>query len=115
MTLQEFYASIGSDYDQILRRLPSEAMILKFVKLYADDPSVRLLTENIERGDWMEAFRAAHTLKGVALNLGFDQLQKNASELTELLRPAQPVSADELLDAVCAEHEKIIAALAYLS
>lgn len=114
MTLREFYAQLDSNYEQILRRLPSEAMILKFVKMYADDPCVRLLTENIERGDWSEAFRAAHTLKGVALNLGFDHLQKYASELTELLRPEQPIADNALVDAVCREHEKILAALSEL-
>lgn len=114
MTLREFYTHLGSDYEQILRRLPSEAMILKFVRMYADDPSVRLLTENFERGDWTEAFRAAHTLKGVALNLGFDRLQKYASELTELLRPKQPIADTALLDAICQEHEKILVALSHL-
>lgn len=114
MTLREFYTHIDSDYEQILRRLPNEAMILKFIKMYADDPSVRLLTDNIERGDWAEAFRAAHTLKGVALNLGFDRLQKYASEMTELLRPMKPISDTALLDAICQEHEKVLTALSEL-
>lgn len=34
-----------------------------------------------------EAFRAAHTLKGVCATLGFDRLFSEAALLTELLRP----------------------------
>ena len=32
------------------------------------------------------AFRAAHTLKGVCMNLGFDHLYKPSFEITESLR-----------------------------
>ena len=33
-----------------------------------------------------EAFRAAHTLKGITQNLGFSQLSPLAIEITEILR-----------------------------
>lgn len=31
MTLQEFYTRIGGNYDDTLRRIPSEALVRKFV------------------------------------------------------------------------------------
>lgn len=40
----------------------------------------------MNEGDYESAFRAAHTLKGVALNLGLGRLAKSSSELTEALR-----------------------------
>ena len=42
MTLQEFYARVGGDYSATLSRLPSEALIKKFVLKYPGDPSVAL-------------------------------------------------------------------------
>lgn len=39
MTLQEFYARIGGDYNATISRLPSEALIKKFVLKYPGDPS----------------------------------------------------------------------------
>ena len=39
MTLQEFYDRIGGDYKATISRLPSEALIKKFVLKYPGDPS----------------------------------------------------------------------------
>lgn len=32
MTLKEFYAAVGGDYDATIRRIPKESMVLRFVK-----------------------------------------------------------------------------------
>ena len=53
------------------------------------------------------AFRGAHTLKGVAANLGLTGLQKTSSELTEALRTRNwPENLEELMTAVTAEYNK---------
>ena len=31
MTLKEFYAAVGGDYDATLNRLPEESLVLRFV------------------------------------------------------------------------------------
>ena len=76
MTLQEFYARVGGDYSATLSRLPSEALIKKFVLKYPGDPSFEQLRAALDAQDWELAFRASHTLKGVAQNLGMDRLYK---------------------------------------
>lgn len=43
MTLQEFYDRIGGDYKATISRLPSEALIKKFVLKYPGDPSFNQL------------------------------------------------------------------------
>lgn len=111
MTLSEFYTKLGSSYEAVLSRIPSEKLIRKFLKMYEADPSYRQLTEAVGASDWQTAFRAAHTLKGVAQNLGLDRLQARASELTEALRNAAPLTDQALLDAVSEEHALTIAAL----
>lgn len=72
MTLQEFYDRIGGDYKATISRLPSEALIKKFVLKYPGDPSFNQLKDALATQDWELAFRASHTLKGVAQNLGMD-------------------------------------------
>ena len=76
MTLQEFYDRIGGDYKATISRLPSEALIKKFVLKYPGDPSFNQLKDALAAQDWELAFRASHTLKGVAQNLGMDRLYK---------------------------------------
>ena len=68
MTLQEFYARIGGNYETTIRRLPSEALVRKFVLKYPGDPSFNQLKDALAAQDWETAFRASHTLKGVAQN-----------------------------------------------
>ena len=86
MNLEEFYAQIGGDYADTLQRLCNENMVKKFVKKYQDDPTCADLHNAVEQQDWEAAFRGAHTLKGVAQNLGFERLYQVSAVLTEAMR-----------------------------
>ena len=86
MTLKECYAAMGGDYDEVIGRLRGERLVQKFVLKFLDDGSYDLLCRALEEGNREEAFRAAHTIKGVCSNLAFTQLLQFSSQLTELLR-----------------------------
>ncbi len=112
MTVKEFYEEIKGDYQEVLKRLPSESFVKKLVKKYAEDGSCDQLVDSVEKDDWETAFRMAHTMKGIALNLGFDQLYQTSNELTEALRGAKPLENYDLLEAVKKSHESIMKAIA---
>lgn len=84
--MQECYEQMGADYQEVLGRLYNEQMIRKFVRMFLQDDSFHNLETALGRADVKEAFRAAHTLKGVCQNLGFANLYLPASALTETLR-----------------------------
>ena len=86
MTIKECYEQMVADYEGLLSRLGSEALIKKFAVKFLADGSFQDLKTSLEAGEAEQAFRAAHTLKGICLNLGFDNLYKPSEELTELLR-----------------------------
>ena len=86
MTIKQCYQAMGADFEEISQRIPSEAMIRKFAVKFPEDKSFAELTKALEQGDVETAFRAAHTIKGLCLTLGFSHLTAPASELTELLR-----------------------------
>ena len=111
MNLEEFYAQIGGDYTDTLQRLCNENMVKKFVKKYQDDPTCADLHNAVLQQDWEAAFRGAHTLKGVAQNLGFDSLYRAAADLTEHLRGGKPLTEQPLMDAVLIEHERVMTAI----
>lgn len=74
------------------------------------------LKDAMAAGNALEAFRGAHTLKGVAQNLGFGPLYKAAAQVTEVLRPSENSSGDmekatELMPAVDEEYARTIAAI----
>lgn len=86
MTTGECYDRLGGDYADICQRFKTEARIQKFLGMLLRDTSYSNLCAALNEGDYESAFRAAHTLKGVALNLGLGRLAKSSSELTEALR-----------------------------
>ena len=88
MTVRESYEKIGSNFDEVLRRLGSEALVKRFALKFLNDTSFQDLKDALVKKDGETAFRAAHTLKGVCLNLGFDRLYEVSAELTEKLRGA---------------------------
>lgn len=104
MTLQEFYARVGGDYNATLSRLPSEALVKKFILKYPGDPSFAQLKDALAAQDWELAFRASHTLKGVAQNLGMDRLYKAAAALCDAVRGPKPLEDESLWPPVLAAH-----------
>ena len=97
MTLQNFYDSIGESLDDVLNRLHKEERITKYLGLFLQDPSFNDLEKAFGEKDAEKAFRAAHTLKGVAANLGFQKLYEASSALTEDLRPGAFTDSSETL------------------
>lgn len=111
MSLIEFYPMIGGNYKEVFGRIPSDAMIQKFVLKFLDDPTYQELHQAIALKDIQTAFRAAHTLKGIAYNLGFTALGDEASKLTELLRNADTLPLMCEIAKVDCVYEKTIEAI----
>ena len=94
MQLQDFYVLTGGDFAAVKGRFFKEEMIERFVLRFLEDPSFGELSRALEGKTVTEAFRAAHTLKGVCSNLGFDRLGNSSSELTEYLRGREQALVD---------------------
>lgn len=83
VTLEE----MGMDVDNTVKRfMGNEALYLKFLNKFQADQSVTNIQQYIAEQNTEEIFKSAHTLKGVAANLGLDPIAKYASDITELLR-----------------------------
>ena len=111
MTLQECYAALEGSYEEVLGRLYSDALVKKFVGKFLDDKSFQLLEDSLKAGNYEEAFRAAHTLKGVTQNLSFTKLYRSSSSLTEALRRKEYDLAVELFPRVEEDYVQTAAAI----
>lgn len=70
MTMRECYEAIGGNYEDVLGRLRSEALIRKFTLKFLEDQSYPQLKQALnDKKNYEDAFRSAHTLKGVCQNL----------------------------------------------
>ena len=108
MTIQECYAALEGSYEG---RLYSEALVTKFVGKFLDDKSFQLLEDSMKSGSYEDAFRAAHTLKGVTQNLSFTRLYRSSHEITEALRTKNYDLALQLLPQVEDDYTRTAAAI----
>lgn len=115
MNINECYQAMGADYEEVFGRLRSERLITKFVLKFPGDPSFSQLQSTLEEKNVEEAFRAAHTLKGVAQNLGFTPLYEATATLTEVLRGGNLPEDDNMMNAVAKEYERTVAAIEQLN
>lgn len=114
MDLEALYKQVGGSAGEVLKRIPSEKMLRKFVGKYLADPTFGNLESAAAVQDWKGAFLAAHTLKGVAQNLGFDKLHRSASELTEALRGDKPLTDMALFQKVREDQKELVEAIGKL-
>ena len=113
MQLKECYEMFGGDYEAVRRRMPREQMIQKFAIRFLSDPSYDLLCTSLNVRNYEEAFRAAHSLKGVCQNLGFKRLEGSVSIITEYLRNWSSEEMDEkkcqqLLEPVSEDYKLVV-------
>lgn len=111
MTTKECYEKMGSNYEKVLGRIGSEMIIKKFAIKFLDDSSFQNLKDALAGKNLDDSFRAAHTLKGVCVNLGFDKLYEASSKITEQLRAGKLEGCDEMLKDVEKEYEMTISVL----
>lgn len=111
MTIEECYTKLHGNYQEAKTRLMNDKLIERFILKFPDDPSMDALREMIDAGDNAAAFRAVHTLKGVAANLAFTQLFHDASNLTEQLRPLQEAADPELYSTLKKTYDMVISTL----
>lgn len=77
----------GADVDTAIKRfMGNEALYIKFLTKFEKDESFADIEKYVAEKNAEEIFKAAHTLKGVAANLGLDQIAKNASDVVEIFR-----------------------------
>ncbi len=105
--LKQKLAENGADVDGAIRRfMGNEALYSKFLGKLKDDTSYENLLKSLDQGNFEEAFKCAHTLKGVSANLGLDPISEISSNLTELLRGKEASEVD--LEQVSTERRELV-------
>ena len=102
MTVKECYEAFGGNYDEVFSRLRTDERIARFLQKVVDDGSYKLLTDSVATNNVDEAFREAHTLKGVCGNLSISRLGESSTALCEYLREKRVID-----DAVMTMLEKV--------
>lgn len=87
---REILETYGADYEATLERfMGNEKLYLKILDMLFQDENLHKLGEALNSGRLADAFEAAHTLKGVAGNLGLTPLYNAVCVLVEPLRAGE--------------------------
>lgn len=114
MTTEEFYLKVGGDWQDELKRFGSKELVKRFIYKFVNDKSMAELRSALACADAERSFRAAHTLKGVCLNLGFQNLCDAVNPLTEKLRTMNCEGCEEMLAEVEKRYSALISAISEL-
>lgn len=84
---REIFSAYGADYDSTMTRfVNNQAMYLRLLRMFFKDENLTLLGNALEVSGYRKAFEAAHTLKGVAANMGLTPFFDKVCEIVEPLR-----------------------------
>lgn len=111
MTVKEFYNAQGGDYQDVIDRLHSEEIVLKFLVRLLDDPCFEKLKEAMAARDAKKAFSVVHTFKGTCINMGLGHLANAAKALTEAVRHEFSPEAPALFQTVAEAYESAMAGI----
>ncbi len=109
-------SSAGADVAGALERLGgSEALYEKFLKKFIGDATFPSLKSAMAGADGEAKRSAAHSMKGVAANLGLVSLQKAALETETCLKENRPEDAQRAFEKAEKIYNEITAVLSKLS
>ena len=112
MDLNTMAQTLGLDLTGTLARLGgSEALLVRFLKKFPQDGSFAALCAAVEQGDMQGVEHAAHTLKGVAANLGLERLKEHSDALVAAVRKGETEGVPALFAQVREDHAAILSAL----
>ncbi|MCM1084335.1 MAG: Hpt domain-containing protein [Clostridium sp.] len=110
--LREKLLDAGVNIETAMERfMNNEKLLEKFLKKFPQDPNYEELLVAVAEKRYEDAFKAAHTLKGVCGNLSLESLYENVCTVVELLRNGGGEEIETALPNVKAEYERVVAIL----
>ena len=106
--IKKFYDKIKGNYEEAITRMRDDERIKKYLKFFLMDESFAQLKSSINSNSCEEAFKAAHTLKGVSQNMSFTDLSNSVIEITELLRAGNLADSKKIFPVVEEKYELVI-------
>lgn len=85
-----------------------DALFLTCIDLFLEDENFKKLNEKIKNNDYQESFDAAHTIKGVAANLGLTPIYDSVSDVVQELRAGNLEASKALVLKLNTEMEKMV-------
>lgn len=83
-------------------------LLVKFLNKFSDDPTYDKLITAVNEKNYEHIEMFAHTMKGVAANLGLDLLSSNASDIVNAVRRDELTEIDAMMEVLETEYQRVI-------
>lgn len=105
-------AEYGIDYADAMERMDNESDFYKTLAMkYLNDTRYVDLVAAMDVKDYNNGYEAAHALKGVAGNLSFNKLYKEAAAVSDALFQGEYEAAQTFMPALGAANDKVLEGL----
>lgn len=112
MKLEEAAAAYQWNIEETRRRFSNNEMLLrKFLQKFPSDQTFHKLEEAVKQEDYAAIETAAHTLKGVAGNLGFTALYDQSAALVLAVRQKELEQIEPLFRQIETEYQRVLTAM----
>lgn len=109
MNMENILDILGGDPKRVMARFGgNEGLWLRFAAKFKEDTTYQQLLVSVQSNDSNGIEMHAHTLKGVAANLGFDNLSQAAASVVKEARSGGFEKIPELFAEVSIEYEKVL-------
>ncbi len=86
MTIKECYECFQGKYEEAKQRLMDDSRIERYMFRFLEDDTMGEIKEAVNRDNYDALYAAVQTMKGLAANLSFSELQYAAEDLADKLR-----------------------------
>ncbi len=115
MILKELAEILNIDLATTVSRFGNNEMLfVRFIKKFPNDKTYSALCEAVENKDYKAIETSAHTLKGIAANLGLSEIQSFSDNIVIAVRNEKYNDIDELFVTLKSVYQKAIDAISCL-
>ena len=111
MKIEKLYKELeewGCDVQGAKERFDDDELFATCIDLFLEDENLEKLNEEIKNNDCQESFNAAHTIKGVAANLGLTPIYDAVSDVVQELRVGKLEAGKAFMPKLNGEMEKMV-------
>ncbi len=106
--IEKTAAALGENLEPAVQRFGGNVeLYARFLKKFPQDPTADALAEAVRQKNYPEVERSAHTLKGVAANLGLETLRAGSDALVQAVRRQSFQEVDSLYESFAAEYARV--------
>ncbi len=107
--IREELEAAGVNLGKAMERLMNnEKLLERLLTKFLSDPNYGGIKTALAEGNYDDAFHCAHTLKGVAGNMGMERLMEADVVIVEKLRRGEHEGIEEDMEALTAAYEELV-------